>query len=169
MMELWDVYDEGRKKTGKTHVRGVPMPEGDYHLVSDIWVINESGQVLITRRHPKKAYGLMWECSGGAVLAGETSLQGAVRELLEETGILVREDELMLIHTIQFKDRFVDTYITRQEVKLEDLVLQAEEVVDARFVTFQELLSMWNQGIVVPKTRFLLYKDAIHAFIAPPL
>ena len=23
MMELWDVYDEGRKKTGKTHVRGI--------------------------------------------------------------------------------------------------------------------------------------------------
>lgn len=168
MMELWDVYDKGRKKTGKTHVRGVPMPEGDYHLISDIWVVNESGRVLITRRHPKKTYGLMWECSGGSVLAGETSLQGAVRELLEETGLLVGEDELKLIHTIQFKDRFVDTYITRQKVTWKDLVLQPEEVVDAKFVTFQELLDMWEEGIVVPKTRFLLYKDAIHAFLVPP-
>jgi 8-oxo-dGTP pyrophosphatase MutT (NUDIX family) len=110
----------------------------------------------------------MWECSGGSVLAGETSLQGAVRELLEETGLLVGEDELKLIHTIQFKDRFVDTYITRQKVAWKDLVLQPEEVVDAKFVTFQELLDMWEEGIVVPKTRFLLYKDAIHAFLVPP-
>jgi 8-oxo-dGTP pyrophosphatase MutT (NUDIX family) len=167
-MELWDVYDESRRKTGNTHVRGVPMEEGEYHLISDIWVVDELGNVLITRRHPKKTYGLMWECSGGSVLKGETSLQGAVRELAEETGIHVREEDLNLIHTIQCKDRFVDTYITRQKVSLKDLTLQPEEVVDAKLVTFRELLGMWDQGIVVPKTRFLLYKDSICAFITPP-
>ncbi len=30
-MELWDVYDKNRNKTGKTHVRGVPMAEGVPH------------------------------------------------------------------------------------------------------------------------------------------
>ncbi|MFR3727554.1 NUDIX hydrolase [Lacrimispora sp.] len=167
-MELWDVYDENRRETGKTHVRGIPLESGEYHLVADVWTVNESGEVLLTRRHPEKPYGLMWECSGGSVLAGETSVKGAVRELAEETGIHVREEELVLIHTVRLEERFVDTYITRQRINVKQLALQPEEVVDAKFVTFEELLQMWEQGIVVPKTRFLLYKDCIRRFINPP-
>lgn len=30
-MELWDVYDINRNKTGKTAVRGEGLPEGGYH------------------------------------------------------------------------------------------------------------------------------------------
>ena len=79
----------------------------------------------------------------------------------------VKEEELSLIHTIRLADRFVDTYITRQNVTVKELNLQPEEVVDAKFVTFEELLDMWKQGIVVPKTRFLLYKDCIQTFASP--
>ena len=95
------------------------------------------------------------------------SVEGALRELSEEVGIHASKDELHLIHSICLKERFVDTYITRQNVNLEDLKLQAEEVVDAKFVVFDELMEMWRQGIVVPKSRFLLYKDKIENFIRP--
>lgn len=164
-MELWDIYDENRVATGKTHVRGVPMGEGEYHLVADVWTVNERQEVLLTRRHPDKPYGLMWECTGGSVLSGETSVEGALRELFEETGIRAKEEQLLLIHSIRQKERFVDTYITRQNVVLKDITIQLEEVVEARFVPFDELTEMWKQGIVVPKSRFLLYKDRIEEFI----
>lgn len=164
-MELWDIYDKNRNPVEKTHVRGVPLEVGEYHLVSDVWTVNYQSEILLTQRHPNKPYGLLWECTGGSVLAGETSLQGALRELSEEAGITASEKELHLIHTICLKERFVDTYITRQDVAKEDLKLQAEEVVDAKFVKFEELAEMWRQGIVVPKSRFLLYKDKIEEFI----
>lgn len=166
-MELWDVYDENRVATGKKHVRGVPLGKGEYHLVADVWTVNERKKVLITRRHPDKPYGLMWECTGGAVVSGETSVEGALRELSEEVGIKTEKEQLRLIHTIRQTERFVDTYITKQKITIEDIILQPEEVVDAKFVTFQELLAMWEQGIVVPKSRFLLYKDQIEEFIQP--
>ena len=89
------------------------------------------------------------------MLTGENSVEGALRELSEEVGIHASKEELHLIHSICLKERFVDTYITRQNVNLEDLKLQAEEVVDAKFVVFDELMEMWRQGIVVPKSRFL--------------
>ncbi|KEZ89711.1 NUDIX hydrolase [Lacrimispora celerecrescens] len=166
-MELWDVYDENRVATGKTHVRGVPLGTGEYHLVSDIWLVNGNQEILLTKRHPDKPYGLMWECSGGSVLAGETSIEGALRELSEEVGIRTVKEQLRLIHAIRLKERFVDTYITRQNVTIKDITIQQEEVVDAKFVTFEQLLEMWKQGIVVPKSRFLLYKDRIREFIQP--
>ncbi|GLB29317.1 NUDIX hydrolase [Lacrimispora amygdalina] len=167
-MELWDIYDENRAATGRTHVRGVPLGKGDYHLVADIWTVNQKDLILLTRRHPDKPYGLMWECTGGSVLAGETSEEGALRELLEEAGIHAEKEDIKLIHSIRQKERFVDTYITRQNITMGDVKLQAEEVVDAKFVTFEELLDLWKQGIVVPKSRFLLYKDNIREFINPP-
>ena len=166
-MELWDVYDENRVATGKTHVRGVPLNQGEYHLVADVWLGNEDQEILLTRRHPDKPYGLMWECTGGSVLMGETSVEGALRELSEEAGVRAEKEQLLLIHTIRLKERFVDTYITRQNVIIKDIIIQKEEVVDAKFVTFEQLLEMWKQGIVVPKSRFLLYKDRIREFVQP--
>ena len=80
-MELWDVYDKNRNKTGKTHVRGVPMAEGEYHIVTDIWTINLEGKLLLTQRHPDKTFGLWWECTGGSAKVGESSLESVLREL----------------------------------------------------------------------------------------
>lgn len=166
-MELWDIYDENRVDTGRKHIRGVPLGAGEYHLIADIWTVNERQEVLLTRRHPDKPYGLMWECTGGSVLTGETSVEGALRELAEEVGIRAEKEQLLLIHSIRQKERFVDTYITRQKITLKDITIQPEEVVEAKFVTFDELIEMWRQGVVVPKSRFLLYKDRIEEFIRP--
>ena len=167
-MELWDIYDENRNPVGRKHERGIPLKEGDYHIIADVWTVNHEGKILLTQRHPDKPYGLFWECTGGSALAGETSIDGALRELSEEVGIFAKESELHLIHTIRQKERFVDTYITRQRVSEADLRLQAEEVVDAKFVTYRELLDLFEQGIVVPKSRFPLYKDKIKEFVQPP-
>jgi len=36
-MELWDIYDKYRHKTGRIHERGIPLKDGDYHLVLHIF------------------------------------------------------------------------------------------------------------------------------------
>lgn len=87
MAEIWDVYDEKRNKTGRKHERGKPLPKGDYRLVIAAWIINRQQDILLTRRHPNKPYARFWECIGGSVLAGETSMDGALREVKEEIGI----------------------------------------------------------------------------------
>ena len=51
-------------------------------------------------------------------------------------------------------DRFVDTYVTVQDVRREDLCLQKEEVVDAMFVTFEEVCQLWAQGKCFPGSGF---------------
>lgn len=164
-MELWDLYDAKRNPLNKTHVRGTPMPEETYHIVADTWTITKEGQVLITQRHPSKPYGLKWECTGGSVLAGESSVIGALRELSEEVGIKAKAEELILLHSIKLVERFVDTYITRQDITLDMLTLQAEEVVGARLVSFGELDKMWQQGTLVPRVRYGIYRERIREFI----
>lgn len=149
-MELWDVYDQDRKKIGKLHERGQRLRAGEYHLVADIWTIDSEGKILLTQRHPNKNLGLLWECTGGAVIAGETSLKGAMRELKEEIGIQVDEDKLKLISTVRCKECFIDTYLNRQEIDLDAIKLQAEEVIDVKVVTAEELEKMHDHGLIVP-------------------
>ncbi|HWT27752.1 MAG TPA: NUDIX domain-containing protein, partial [Mobilitalea sp.] len=112
-----------------------------------------------------KSFGLFWECTGGSVTAGEDSITGALRELSEEVGITTTADDLTLINSICLKDRFVDTYITVQNVQLEDLKLQKEEVVNAKFVTYEELMTMWDNKLVIPKERFMNYRNEIKKVI----
>lgn len=87
-MELWDLYTEDRKPTGKTHIRGEELPDGLCHLVVHVWIKNSKGEYLISQRAASRpTYPLLWECVGGSVLTGETSLEGAIRETKEEVGI----------------------------------------------------------------------------------
>lgn len=159
-MEIWDLLDGNREPLLRTHVRGVPMEEGTYHLIADIWVVTRNGQILLTQRDPEKKHGLKWECTGGSVLAGEESLKGALRELYEETGLSAKEEDCTLIDTVRLEERFVDTYLTCMDVCIDSLVLQVGEVVAAKLVTFDELCGIYEAGEAVP-SRFHRYHETL--------
>ena len=88
-MELWDLFDAGRRPLVRTHPRGTPCAAGEYHIVVSVWTLDSRDNFLLTLRDPaKESYPNTWENTGGSALAGETSRAAAVRELAEETGIL---------------------------------------------------------------------------------
>lgn len=165
MSELWDLYDEDRKPLNKTHVRGIPLSEGEYHIVVDIWTINSDGKILIDKRHPNKKFGGFWECTSGSVIMGEDSVTGALRELEEELGIKSTSEELVLIQSIRLRDSFVDTYVVNKDISIDSLVLQAEEVVEAKFVTLNELDDLCLNNEIVMKEGYKMYRDKIALYI----
>ena len=90
-MELWDAYNSDFEKIeGMTLIRDREIPKGVYHLVCEILVRHVDGTYLLMKRDPTKPlYPNMWEATaGGSALQGETALEGAMRELREETGIV---------------------------------------------------------------------------------
>lgn len=145
-MELWDVYDENRQPLGLLHRRGDPAVPGEYYLGADVWVINSKGEILLTLRHPdKNDLPDEWENTAGSVLAGETSLEGAIRELREETGIAADPDEMVLFYTCRGENSFANSYLLRRDVNIEDLVFQEGETCGAMWVTFEKLEEMVAQ------------------------
>ncbi len=99
-MEVWDLYDENRNLSGKTMIRGDEIPDNLYHLVVHTWIKNDKGEFLISQRtEDRKSCPLMWECSGGSVLQGETSIEGALREVKEELGIDLNANDGNLVYS----------------------------------------------------------------------
>ncbi|MBQ4256759.1 MAG: NUDIX hydrolase, partial [Oscillospiraceae bacterium] len=72
MMELWDAYNKSFEKIeGVTLVRGENIPDGVYHLVSDVIVRHIDGTYLLMQRDIRKPFGGMWEATaGGSALKG---------------------------------------------------------------------------------------------------
>ena len=152
MAELWDLYNAEREKTGTSLLRGTPIPKGQYHLVVSVWIMNSKGQYLLSQRHPHKPYPYFWECTGGAVLAGEDSLNGALREVKEELGIALEAGQGKLIYQTR-RERtqdFYDVWLFHTDIDIEKMTLQETEVVDVQWVDRDSLLDMYRNGKLHP-------------------
>ena len=162
-MELWDLYDKDRKPLNRMHVRGEAFAEGEYYVSCEIWVRNSKGEFLITKRHPDKKAGNLWEFAGGGTLAGETTTQSAVRELKEETGIQSQESELQLFATYQHKNYFLDLFLLNKDVEISDIVLQPGETIDAKWASEETILQMIDneEFVYSVSLRFKTYKDSL--------
>lgn len=144
-MELNDVYDRDRHLTGRVHRRGTPWKKGEYGLVVCVWVYDGKGKILLTRRAPQKSFAGTWENSGGAVKAGESSLQAVVRELHEETGIRAKPEEFEFIGSGRDNSNHYDYYCLCRQTPLEEIVLLPGETDDAKWVTFEQVHQMIEQ------------------------
>jgi len=143
-MEYWDLYNEKREKINKKHLRSNNniLNQGEYHIVVDVWIINDQNKIIITQRHPNKDFPLKWECSGGSVITGEDSITGALREVEEEIGIKLKRENGKLIFSRKREMDFKDTYLFNENIDICKTKLQENEVVNIKLVTKEELLEM---------------------------
>lgn len=163
-MELWDLYDEKRRPLRRRHRRGKPLRAGEYHMVVFVWIFNGRGELLLTKRAPEKQnYPNTWALTGGAALAGESSLHAVARELWEETGINADEAEFDLLTTAWQRERsyFCDIYTLIRDVPLSEITLQAGETCDAKWVDRKQFEAMLSGGeIALPDARrYEMLKD----------
>ncbi|MDR0958398.1 MAG: NUDIX domain-containing protein [Clostridiales bacterium] len=145
--EYWDVYDSERRLTGRTHKRGIKLPDEDFHLVVRAWIVDSKGECLITRRALNKiGFPGMWEIPSGSVVAGEDSVVGVLRETEEESGIVLLPENGTVFSAYKRGDTFYDSWLFRQEFDLADVVLQEGETIDARKATIPEIREMMARG-----------------------
>ena len=166
--ELWDLYDADRRIIG-THTRGVPLPEGGYHLAVHVWIQNSAGQYLISQRAAsRRSYPLKWECPGGSVLKGEDSLAGALRETKEEVGVELdpargrivfsrRRDE---IDGKRFND-FMDVWLFTYDGLVDLSRATTDEVAQVKWLTRPEIESAFARGDMVETLGYFLEKPSL--------
>jgi 8-oxo-dGTP pyrophosphatase MutT (NUDIX family) len=140
MAEYWDLYDGAGQKTGEMHLRGGELPAGRFHKVVHIWIQNNKGELLMQKRSDRvdNCPG-EWATTGGSVQAEEEPLTTAVRELAEELGIKVSDEELQYCLMVRRKNAFCYVYLLRKDIGIEDLTLQECEVAAAEWMSIEKI------------------------------
>lgn len=149
--EIWDLYDEDRRPTGRTQRRGDRLKDGDYHLCVHVWMRSSRGEFLITRRSPNKGFPNMWETTGGSALAGDDSLTAALREVREETGLTLDARCGRVLFTVRGDHYICDVWLFQQDFDLGDVVLQPGETCGVKYADLEEIQRLCDSGQFVPQ------------------
>lgn len=141
-----DVYDMRGNRTGRKADRSDALPFGDYLWSIHVWFIGSDGQALLQRR----SMHCTWRpgdfaALGGGVMAGETPMEAARREVMEEMGVSL--DERNTFQLCQYVDEqsLCTVYVANQDVASEELHLNREEVSAVQFVS-ADMLSAYSSA-----------------------
>jgi 8-oxo-dGTP pyrophosphatase MutT (NUDIX family) len=162
-MEYWDAVNVRGELLGRVLIRDEQIPQGMYHHVVEILVATPNGHVFLTQRAPNKTFPLLWEITGGSVLAGEGVLEGAVRELKEETGIRIAPTDLTHLHTTIGDNYLFHSFLTIRNVSPSEVRMQEGETVDWRLLTWDEFFEWMAKGLIAQTIgeRMEPYLDAL--------
>ena len=143
-MEYFDLYSKTGQKLNKKVLRGAKLSDGEYHLVVNIWIRNNAGEYLIQQRNKlSDKVPFLWDTTAGAVIAGDDSLDTAIKETSEELGIKLNRDKLMFLRRYYIEDNhsnfLLDVYLANEEILLNDLVIDKSEVKDTKYASMQEI------------------------------
>ena len=145
-MELVDVYNVRHEKLDYSKSRK-ELVDGEYRLSCFIWIINDDDKILLQQRlSTTKKMPNMWGATAGGVKSGETSLEGALRELHEELGISSNKEELEFIGSYKRINDFVEVWLCKKNIDKSELNLQPEEVQNADWFEIKEFEKMIENG-----------------------
>lgn len=158
MEEVWDVYDKDLNKIGKDCIRGKEiLPEGEYHLVVNAIILNKENKILIAKRAEHRPNGLKWEFTGGSAKKGEDGVVGIRRELSEEIGLDVSQNQPKLYKTI-LSDKYHDIkqiWLFEREVNiLNEIEFVDGETIEVKFVDVEEYKVMYENGELIKAIDF---------------
>ena len=84
---FWVTEDHAEDKTGRKMDRSVVRHRGSAVMMA----VDSQNRVLLVRQYRLPAGGFLWELPAGKTDEGETVLQAAKRELIEETGVRAKK------------------------------------------------------------------------------
>lgn len=147
MEELFDTFDIngnflGIKPKSFCHSEN----PGVYHKPVWIWIVNDNGQILVQKRAAiKKNNPCKWDMpSAGHVDAGETMVEGCIRETFEELGIKCQPHEFVFLKqwVAQSSWELAQVYLLHCNKKAEEMKLQAEEVEQVKWFDYDEFVKL---------------------------
>ena len=128
-MELLDVYDNNGNKTGRTIIRGdktAILNENEHIAVAVIFIENDNGEFLIQKSSQEK--GGVFSSTGGHVVSGEIPLETIRREVKEELGVDIDQEQIEEFGFLLYDKPLRYLYYLKKNILIDSLTIQKEEV-----------------------------------------
>ena len=150
MDEFLDIWSADGQPTGQTSLKGEAHRNGWFHPTVHVWFYTPAPALLLQKRSlTKETYPGFWDVSvAGHVTAGESILEGALREVKEEIGLDIQEADLTPLdirkNTNRFDNGIIDcefqhVFLVKLETAVSQLQIQETEVDAVRLFSFDEL------------------------------
>ena len=149
-MELLDVYDNNGKVTGRVVTRGdktVILSDNEHIAVGVIFIQNNKGEFLIQKTSKEK--GGEYTSTGGHVDSGETPLESIKREVKEELGLNVDNDNIIELGYLLYDRPIRFMFYLKKDIDIQTLKLQQEEVESAKFMSVNKIKELTDQGLML--------------------
>lgn len=150
MEEKFDVLNEKGEFTGEVATREECHKKGLWHRAVYAFVIDNNGNVLLQKRSAnKKLWPNLWDVTaGGHVDSGEFGRQALVREVREELGIEIDDNDIKyLVGSTSINEKgdiinkhYNECYLITKDVDISKIKLQKEEVSEVRYFSKKEIL-----------------------------
>ena len=164
-MELLDIIDENGLPTGQTVERSRAHAEGIMHRTAHVWLVRKQNnriEILLQKRCDTKDSfpGCYDISSAGHIPAGVDFADSAIRELKEELGIDVSEEELLFcgdrsygwdtaFYGKPFHDRqYARVYAFLCSLSESEFRLQEEEISSVLWMDLDEAISAVSENTI---------------------
>ena len=146
MEELIAILDSDGNATDSVALKSKAHQLGLFHATVHIWFYTKAREILLQQRGENKLiYPLLWDVSvAGHIGAGEKIEVSAIREIEEEIGLKVQEQDLEKIgvfksiqkhHTTLIDNEFHHTFLCELKIPLQQLQKQESEVADLKLIS----------------------------------
>lgn len=126
--ERYAIYDKNGNKTGRTNVMGNRREDHQYSMFVDIIIADHKGKFLMQKRSMKKRFFPgEWGNTGGCVKHYEKTIDAAIRETQEETGLSFDKTQIKFVKRIK-NDNFFDMFFAQKEFDIDECTMQEDEV-----------------------------------------
>jgi len=173
-MEILDVVDENGNPTGQTVERKKAHEEGIMHRTSHVWLLRKKQgkvQILLQKRSEiKESFPGCYDISSaGHIPAGMDFVESAIRELQEELGISVSNEDLVFCgdRTVIWDDSFYGrpfhdrqysrVFILWWDMDEEEFIVQKEEVDSVHWMDLDECI----EAVETNRIRHCIYTDEL--------
>lgn len=110
-------------------------------------VLIKDNKILLGQRVKSEDIKL-WSLPGGSIEIGEDIKLGAIREVKEECGLDIKEDDIFLIG-MDIDDNNIDyTYYATKFTG--DLIAKEDEMINFTWFTIEEILILNEKGLIYP-------------------
>ena len=163
MDEFIDILTTEGLPTGNTALKSEAHKNGWFHATAHIWLFTTDKKILLQKRAlTKKVFPGIWDISvAGHIGAGEEILEGAKREIFEEIGLELKEEDLIKIgtriHQVSHANGIQDNehhhvFIAELKTSVKQLTLQKEEVADIKLWDLKVLKDTKNiENVLLPR------------------
>lgn len=156
MEEMLDILNSDGTLGGYATSRKEAHEKGLWHRSAHIWFVNSKGEILLQKRsenmksHPGK-YDIS---AAGHLTAGDSFVDGALREVEEELGIKLTKEDLVKIGEVSnestqhngtyINKEYNDIYLVHKDIPISDFIVQEEEVDLIKYVPVEEF-KRWTE------------------------